>query len=121
MGIVRVNYAIKAINLASQLTRLYSSCRLIFFLSLKKNCRSSSIRSQGTEHLSSSSLMFNGVHHLKPVFHQVLLQKILITAHKLQKLDWDTSFHVLYGRPSLQGPVDHRKALFYSHHKCFHE
>ena len=37
VGIIRVNFVINAFNLASQLTRLYSSCRLIFSLSFKKN------------------------------------------------------------------------------------
>ena len=37
VGIIRVNYAINAINLASRLTRLYLSYRLIFSLSFKKN------------------------------------------------------------------------------------
>ena len=36
VGIIPVNYVIIAINLASRLTRLYLSCRLIFSHSFKK-------------------------------------------------------------------------------------
>ena len=64
--------------------------------------------------------MFSEVHHSKPVFHQVLLQKtLIITAHKQQKFDWNTYFHALFCTSSLQKPVGHCKALFYSHHDVF--
>ena len=46
--------------------------------------------------------MFSGVHHSKPVFHQVLLQRTQLTAHKQQTLDWNTSFlcFILSNKPA---------------------